>query len=160
MGPNGTIKWKLKPPGLNTFFDLSITPSTVVSDSGCATTISSNLTFSPQMHDNGSFFRCEVTDMDGANIVSPLHAEEEFFVVPSKHFHRIKRAFETRTESFCFVGLETYCCTCNMLFNDKKNRCMYRRKGKFHVLVEWNVSVPWFHCMLSFLNILFCIFVL
>ncbi|XP_033750122.1 uncharacterized protein LOC117334548 isoform X2 [Pecten maximus] len=64
-GQRGAIRWKIRPPGMQTFYDLSTTPVTSQTFSNCSTSINSTLEFLPKASDNGSHFRCVIEGADG-----------------------------------------------------------------------------------------------
>jgi hypothetical protein len=80
--PNVTIGFKFRPPGLDKYFNLSLTPNVTRKWTGCSLLIESTLTMVSKMHDNGSVFMCDVTTHrnDGFNTYT---SEAEFHVIPS-----------------------------------------------------------------------------
>lgn len=82
--PNVTIAYKFRPPGLDKYFNLSLTPNITRNWTGCSLQIESTLTMVSKMHDNGSVFMCEVTSYHN-NVIKTYTAEADFHVIPSKH---------------------------------------------------------------------------
>lgn len=82
--PNVTIAYKFRPPGLNKYFNLSLTPNITRTWTGCSLQIESTLTMVSKMHDNGSVFMCEVTSYHN-NVIKTYTAEAEFHVIPKTY---------------------------------------------------------------------------
>lgn len=82
--PNVTIAYKFRPPGLDKYFNLSLSPNITRTWTGCSLQIESTLTMVSKMHDNGSVFMCEVTSYHN-NVTKTYTAEAEFHVIPSKY---------------------------------------------------------------------------
>ena len=82
--PNVTIFYKFRPPGLDKYFNLSLTPNITRTWTGCSLLIESTLTMVSKMHDNGSVFMCEVTTYRN-NAITTYTSEAEFHVIPSKY---------------------------------------------------------------------------
>lgn len=82
--PNVTIAYKFRPPGLDKYFNLSLSPNITRTWTGCSLQIESTLTMVSKMHDNGSVFMCEVTSYHN-NVIKTYTAEAEFHVIPKTY---------------------------------------------------------------------------
>ncbi|XP_021365674.1 uncharacterized protein LOC110458339 isoform X2 [Mizuhopecten yessoensis] len=108
-GQSGTIKWKIRPPGMQSFYDLSTSPVTSQTFSNCSTSINSTLIFVPKTSDNGSHFRCVVEGSDGAIEKADYpKTDVEFNVIPDT-FCADKAVYTIHTHPYSPCNLVIYC---------------------------------------------------
>ncbi|XP_060068831.1 uncharacterized protein LOC132548945 [Ylistrum balloti] len=108
-GQRGNLRWKIRPPGMQSFYDLNTTPVTSQKFSNCSTSINSTLIFLPKASDNGSHFRCVIEGADGAidNADYPK-TDVEFHVIPAT-FCDDKPAYTIHTHPYSPCNLVIYC---------------------------------------------------
>ncbi|XP_069138363.1 uncharacterized protein [Argopecten irradians] len=108
-GQRGTLKWKIRPPGMQTFYDLSTSPVTSQTFSNCSNFINSTLVFLPKASDNGSHFRCVIEGADGATQqVDYPKTDVEFHVIPNT-FCVNKPPYTIHTHPYSPCKLVIYC---------------------------------------------------
>ena len=80
------MSWKIKPLGSTTFMDFSVAPTVTETKNNCTKTITSRISLSPTMYENGSVFRCELqTDWVNPQVVQTTASDTTLFVVPSTY---------------------------------------------------------------------------
>ncbi|XP_061173073.1 uncharacterized protein LOC133182304 isoform X2 [Saccostrea echinata] len=105
--PNATITYKFRPPGLDKYFNLSLSPNITRTWTGCSLLIESTLTMVSKMHDNGSVFMCEVTTYRN-NAITTYVSEAEFNVIP-KTFCNDKNAYAIYPHPYETCNSVVYC---------------------------------------------------
>ncbi|XP_022333637.2 uncharacterized protein LOC111130720 isoform X2 [Crassostrea virginica] len=131
--PNVTIFYKFRPPGLDKYFNLSLTPNITRTWTGCSLLIESTLTMVSKMHDNGSVFMCEVTTYRN-NAITTYTSEAEFHVIPKTYcddknqFSLYPHPYESCTSVvYCYVsGPQVYKINCGAgyCYDTNKTDCV------------------------------------
>ncbi|XP_048734787.1 uncharacterized protein LOC125650480 isoform X2 [Ostrea edulis] len=131
--PNVTIGFKFRPPGLDKYFNLSLTPNITRTWTGCSLLIESTLTMVSKMHDNGSVFMCDVTTHRNDGITT-YSSEAEFHVIPKtycddKNAYAIyPHPYETcNSVVYCYVtGPQVYKINCGAgyCYDTTKTNCV------------------------------------
>ncbi|XP_062601036.1 uncharacterized protein LOC134262683 isoform X2 [Saccostrea cucullata] len=131
--PNATITYKFRPPGLDKYFNLSLSPNITRTWTGCSLLIESTLTMVSKMHDNGSVFMCEVTTYRN-NAITTYTSEAEFNVIPKTYcddknaFAIYPHPYETcNSVVYCYVnGPQVYKINCGegYCYDTTKTNCV------------------------------------
>ena len=81
---DASLKWKIRPPGIYKYYDLSGNPTETSTQKNCSTIISSTLQFTPSAGDNGADIRCVVEKKNAeGTVIESAQNDEILLVVPS-----------------------------------------------------------------------------